>query len=78
MSETRATQRRWGVGLLIGAPLSVPLVWLLLNLWIRILASIDPVPNQGAMLLAFLMLRGWTLVAGALFVLGAWLLWKSR
>jgi hypothetical protein len=55
--------------ILIAAALLLPLATNIgAHLWLQSLASMDPVPNQGAMVLAGLVLRG-TQVIGAILLL---------
>ncbi len=60
----------WRVGwfLLLTPPVAVAVLFLALRFWMLVLATNDPVPNQGAMLIAFLSLLA-AIAIGALSML---------
>jgi hypothetical protein len=61
---------RVGIMLLVGAPASIPVVWLLLQGCMGLLAAASSAPDQGAMVIAFLVFIVWCVVAVAAVFIG--------
>lgn len=65
--------RNFGILLCIFAMCLPFIAWFAGQQWMKRLAAADPVPNQGAMVIAFLFFCGSIAVALALLGLGGWL-----
>lgn len=72
-----ARERTWGTRYLISAPILLALLYFLLQSWIAVSARLGRAPNQGAMLIAFLVFVVGGIAAFVFFAKGIVLVVKN-
>ncbi len=76
--ETETGQKRiWGFSYVFGSPLILGALYMMLQTWMSALARSSPAPEQGAMLIAFLILVVGGIVSLVFFVRGLILIVSS-
>jgi hypothetical protein len=74
----RGRQRKVGISLILAAIVLPSATYAAARAWLRYLASVEPIPNQGAMVVAFLAVCASMIVALALLAPGIIMLVRAR